>query len=189
MRMATIVSVLAALSLGAGAQVLGDIAIDGVVLTAEEMAEYNAAVEAQAVALKNTTAFVENVVQWIDQTAPAVVKTQEEANRMSVMRADFIELGKRVIAALSQEDVTGPDIREKTLSREVESKDRAVATAQREFDILSGVEEMDEQTQKRLDAVQKQLDDAKTEQAAATDALDTFRTNRQQGRAEQPQGK
>jgi very-short-patch-repair endonuclease len=149
--------------------------IDGVTLTGVELEEYNASVAARATALRNTKAFIENVVVWIDQTAPAVVTDTSEQARIEVMRADFISLGKRVMTALSEQEIKGPDIRDRTLSRTLESRADEVLRIERELEVLQGDEEPDENTLARIADAETRQAAAEAERVASETALNDFR--------------
>lgn len=144
--------------------------VDGVTLTADEVERYNEATSERANQLKATKSFVENVVRWIDQTAPAVVQNQTERTRVLQMRSDLITLGKRVLAKLSSEPVTGVQIRTQTLTAardaaqiELSRLSEALASLQAETDPSpDGIAEL----QARVDAQQAELDAAQ----AALDA-------------------
>jgi len=142
--------------------VVDNVAIDGVNLTGPELEDYNRAAEARATALKNTKAFIENVVNWIDQTAPAVLQNQTERSRVETMRGDFILLGKRVLQAISATEVSGAVIRDKTLTEARDAKMKERDKAQADLAFFQAQENPDQatiaQAQADLDAVQAELD-------------------------------
>lgn len=152
--------------------------IDGIDLTEAELERYNAAVKARADALRNTKLFVEQAVEWIDNTAPGVIQTQQERLRVEQMRSDFIALGRRVLSELGAQRVTAAQIRTQTLRQAVEVAERELSVAEKYMQSLVA---NDVENQSQLDNATARIDLATAELDAAQAALDAWLASQGEG--------
>lgn len=151
--------------------------VGGIALTDTEVQALTKAKSDQADELRDTRRFVEQVVKWIDETAPGVIQdsgataNQKQAlrDRAVQMRADFIALGKAAIEQAQTRQPSAADVRGDTLKAALERAESRLQHAETSVATLPA-----EAPKEDKDAATLAVTDAKAARDAAAVELSEF---------------